>query len=82
MVLAGFGLERGEGLADELDRGSSSSLRRVICGVGGTELFAGGRNIQAVLIYHICPDYLRDVLLRDAGFGLLHSRSSEILGVS
>ena len=44
LALAGLGEDRGEGVADELERGSNSSLRRVICGVGGTELLAINTN--------------------------------------
>jgi hypothetical protein len=38
--LAGLGEAKGEETADEFERGNNSSLRRVSCGVEGTELFA------------------------------------------
>lgn len=39
-AFAGLGEARGEGEAEALERGRSSSFLRVIWGVGGTELFA------------------------------------------
>lgn len=51
LVADGLGEARGDGVAEaEVDRGSNSSLRRPICGVGGVELLATATKIAPISI--------------------------------
>lgn len=74
-VADGLGDARGDGVAEaDVDRGSNSSLRRPICGVGGVELFATVAPISIGTFSQLFGQWdIREVEFREIVRGRLQS---------